>query len=278
MPARRDIHTGRLNFLHRSWGPLEPFDNSFPREMRDAGVHTHLVTDHVHYFEDGGATYHGRYSHLGLHPRPGERPVEGDGAAAARALPREVHARSTIRLRATRWRKRAAARDQPRVHAGREGLPPAALLRSAFEFLELNRDADNWFLQIECFDPHEPFDAPERFKEPYETGWNGGVLDWPLLRAGRPKPGGDRRDPRQLRGAGRRCATTISASCSTTSTRTTCGRTRRSILSTDHGFLLAEHDWWGKNLLPYYAEISHIPLIVHHPRFRGVRRARAAAR
>ena len=26
MPARRDMHTGRLNFPHRSWGPLEPFD------------------------------------------------------------------------------------------------------------------------------------------------------------------------------------------------------------------------------------------------------------
>ena len=30
MPARRDMQTGRLDFLHRSWGPLEPFDNSFP--------------------------------------------------------------------------------------------------------------------------------------------------------------------------------------------------------------------------------------------------------
>ncbi|RUV31020.1 sulfatase, partial [Mesorhizobium sp. M1A.T.Ca.IN.004.03.1.1] len=27
MPARRDLHTGRLTFMHRSWGPLEPFDN-----------------------------------------------------------------------------------------------------------------------------------------------------------------------------------------------------------------------------------------------------------
>ena len=24
MPARRELHTGRYNFLHRSWGPLEP--------------------------------------------------------------------------------------------------------------------------------------------------------------------------------------------------------------------------------------------------------------
>ena len=31
MPARRELHTGRYNFLHRSWGPLEPFDDSMPR-------------------------------------------------------------------------------------------------------------------------------------------------------------------------------------------------------------------------------------------------------
>ena len=30
MPARRELHTGRQNFLHRSWGPLEPFDDSVP--------------------------------------------------------------------------------------------------------------------------------------------------------------------------------------------------------------------------------------------------------
>jgi len=61
MPARRDLHTGRLNFMHRSWGPREPFDNSFAAAMWDAGVHTHLVSDHLHYFEDGGSTYHGRF-------------------------------------------------------------------------------------------------------------------------------------------------------------------------------------------------------------------------
>ncbi len=61
MPARRELHTGRYNFLHRSWGPLEPFDDSMPELLKEHGVHTHLVTDHYHYFEDGGATYHTRY-------------------------------------------------------------------------------------------------------------------------------------------------------------------------------------------------------------------------
>jgi arylsulfatase A-like enzyme len=62
MPARRELHTGRYNLLHRSWGPLEPFDDSMPQLLREHGVHTHLVSDHQHYWEDGGATYHQRYT------------------------------------------------------------------------------------------------------------------------------------------------------------------------------------------------------------------------
>ena len=62
IPARREMHTARYNFLHRSWGPLEPFDDSVPEMLKNAGVYAHLVTDHQHYWEDGGAIYHNRYS------------------------------------------------------------------------------------------------------------------------------------------------------------------------------------------------------------------------
>ena len=61
MPARRELHTGRYNFLHRSWGPLEPYDDSMPEMLRKHGVYTHMISDHQHYWEDGGATYHHRY-------------------------------------------------------------------------------------------------------------------------------------------------------------------------------------------------------------------------
>lgn len=37
------------------------------------------------------------------------------------------------------------------------------------------------------------------------------------------------------------------------------------VLSTDHGFLLSEHGWWGKLRMPYYEEISRIPLMMAHP-------------
>lgn len=58
IPARRELHTGRSNFLHRSWGPLEPFDDSMPEILKNNGVLSHLISDHSHYWEDGGSTYH----------------------------------------------------------------------------------------------------------------------------------------------------------------------------------------------------------------------------
>ncbi|MBQ4500841.1 MAG: sulfatase-like hydrolase/transferase, partial [Spirochaetales bacterium] len=62
MPARRELHTGRYNFLHRAWGPLENYDDSMPGILREHGIYTHLVTDHWHYWEEGGANYLNKYN------------------------------------------------------------------------------------------------------------------------------------------------------------------------------------------------------------------------
>ena len=61
MPARRDILTGRLNFLERGWGGIEPFDACFTETLAN-GVFTHLVTDHYHYVQVGGENYHCTYN------------------------------------------------------------------------------------------------------------------------------------------------------------------------------------------------------------------------
>lgn len=61
-PARRDILTGRLNFLERNWGSVEPFDVTFPALLRQRGVFSHMVTDHYHYTELGGEGYLQQYN------------------------------------------------------------------------------------------------------------------------------------------------------------------------------------------------------------------------
>ena len=38
------------------------------------------------------------------------------------------------------------------------------------------------------------------------------------------------------------------------------------IVTTDHGFLLGEHDFWAKNGMNMYEEIVHIPLFAYDPR------------
>ena len=90
MPARRDLLTGRLSFLQRSWGLIEPFDNTSPELMHQHGIYSHLISDHYHYWEDGGATYHNRYDTFEFIRGQETGPVEGDGAAALGTATRDV--------------------------------------------------------------------------------------------------------------------------------------------------------------------------------------------
>ena len=149
MPARRDFHTGRPNFLHRSWGPLEPFDDSVPRILRDNGVSSHLISDHYHYWETGGATYHTQYSTWQFF-----RGQEGDPwmGQVADVLPENAVAQNAS---PSAWhRQDRVNRDFMRAE---KNQPQAKTFAAGVDFLRRNSGQDNWFLQIETFDPHEPF-------------------------------------------------------------------------------------------------------------------------
>ena len=60
MPARRDLLTGRLTSTAR--GADGAVRQRPPALLRKANVYSHLITDHYHYFEDGGAGYHTPHS------------------------------------------------------------------------------------------------------------------------------------------------------------------------------------------------------------------------
>jgi len=263
MPARRDLHTGRINFLHRSWGPLEPFDRSLPELLQAAGVYTHLVSDHYHYWEDGGATYHNRYSSWEF-----IRGQEWDRWKAMVQPPIE--------------RFRAMYHPMQHPHGAQDGRLQAMVNRefmreendfccprtfaAGFEFLDRNRDADNWLLHLECFDPHEPFHAPARFRERYPCGYQGPILDWPRYQ----RNAQDAVEVAELRAN----YAALASMCDEYFGRLLDYMDQHQlwdntalVLSTDHGLLLAEHDWWGKNRMPFFNEIAHIPLVIHHPAF-----------
>jgi len=262
MPARRDMQTGRLSFLHRSWGPIEPFDNSFPEILRQNNIHSHLTTDHYHYWEDGGATYHNRYSTFefsrGQECDPWHAIVKPDWAS----LREKFHPAQFSDAQTSHYKAYMINREFIREE---EDFPAAKTFRKGLEFLDTNRDSDDWLLQIETFDPHEPFFAPDRFKAPFATGWNGPIRDWP--RYGRVEELPEEAD--ELRAnyyaTLAHCDYLLGKLLDYFDEHEMWQDTAL-IVTTDHGFLLGEHDFWAKNRMLLYQELVNIPLFVHDPR------------
>jgi arylsulfatase A-like enzyme len=258
MPARRELHTGRYNFLHRSWGPLEPFDRSMPQMLSDAGVYTHCVTDHAHYWQDGGEAYLQRFSSNDM-----IRGQEGDfwrGRADGFAGNNtDVHRQDAI--------NRQYQEDESEH-------PHAKTNAAALRFLEDNVGADNWFLQIEHFDPHEPFFAPQRFRDLYGAYE---ARDWPNYAAAGTDADAPDQAQRNYRAILTMCDEYLGRILDFMDSHDMWKDTML-IVNTDHGFLLGEHGYFGKNYMPIYDELAHTPFFAWDPRAgcAGVRRSSLA--
>ena len=252
MPARRDFHTGRPNFLHTGWGGLEPFDDSVPQMLQDAGVYTHLVSDHYHYWEDGGATFHGRYNTWQF-----IRGQEGDPYVGQVAEPRKPN-HMNPRERREDWVNRE---HQQRL----QDLPQNQTFDAGLAFIERNHDQDNWFLQLETFDPHEPFVSHRSFKDRYPSDYDGALFDWPAYRE-------VTETPEQVAEARRNYAALLSMCDARLGDildmmdRHDMWQDTMLIVWTDHGYMLGEHNCWAKNWMPMYEEVAHTPFFMWDPR------------
>ena len=262
MPARRDFLTGRPNFLHRSWGPLEPFDDSLPRLLRAGGVTSHLVTDHYHYFECGGATYHTQYDSWQFF-----RGQEGDPwigwAGPPPAGRRSGRNASSSRLVRQDQVNRLFIREEHQ-------WPQSQTVAAGIEFMRRNAREENWFLQIEVFDPHEPFFAHRMYKDRYPehyARYDGPVNDWPFY-------GPVTESPEEIEHLRYEYASLLSMCDAKLGDVLDCmdelglWEDTLFIVWTDHGFLLAEHGLWGKTVTPLYEEIARTPFFVWDPRCR----------
>lgn len=254
MPARRELHTGRYNFLHRSWGPLEHYDDSMPRLLRDSGIYTHLVSDHWHYWEEGGANYQLQYNTFEW-----VRGQEGDPWKG------RVQWEMTPHLDG---RQDACGRQEfiNRYYMRREEDQSLAVtVERGLEFIEDNQAADNWFLQLECFDPHEPFFVPESYKELYPDDYEGISFDWPGYHPVRETPEEQQHCINRYKALVSMCDAYLGKVLDAMD-RHDMWKDTMLIVNTDHGFMLTEHNWWGKIVMPYYEEIAHTPLFIWDPR------------
>ncbi|MEU6975089.1 sulfatase [Streptomyces sp. NPDC046371] len=266
MPARRELHTGRHNFLHRSWGPLEPFDDSMPELLSRNGVYTHLASDHPHYWEDGGATYHGRYNTWEFF-----RGQEGDPWKGHVADPEMPEGLKRMRTPAYRqdWINRSYMATEDRH-------PQTLTFDAGLEFVRANKDADRWFVQIETFDPHEPFFSHQRYKDLYPHEYDGPHFDWPDYK--RVTESDDQVAHARFEYAAllSMCDRSLGRVLDTMDELELWDDTLL-IVNTDHGFLLGEKGWWAKWVQPWYNELVHLPLFAWDPRHPGAAGERRSA-
>ncbi|MCJ7737119.1 MAG: sulfatase [Anaerolineae bacterium] len=262
IPARREIHTGRYNFLHRSWGPLEPFDDSMPEILRDHGIYTHLVSDNGHYWEDGGCTYHQRYNTW-----ENTRGQEGDkwkGHVKDPVVAESVGRASDGLSKGSGglWRQDWVNRNYMQRE---EDQPQYKTFAHGLDFIRTNNKEDNWFVQIETFDPHEPFYTQPKYQALYPHEYTGPHFDWPPYAR-------VTETPEQVQHCRCLCAALVSMCDShlgkvlDAMDELDLWKDTLLIVNTDHGTLLGEHGWWAKAIQPFYSELALTPLFIWDPR------------
>lgn len=250
MPARRDLMTGRLNFLERGWGPIEPFDDTLPMLLRDQGVDCQIITDHYHYFEVGGENYCQMFNRWEF-----IRGQEWD----PRMFPTKDYETAHLGKMHPQY-----ARNRELFYRTEENYPSVITIDRAGEWLEENSGRDDFFLWVEPFDPHEPFEVPEKYLEMVGDDYEGPLYLWPEY----DKTDGDEVKLRHIR---RRYAALLLMTDAhlgkllDVMDAHDMWKDTAFIYTTDHGYMLGEHDFLAKNYMPAYNEVFHIPLIVHFP-------------
>ncbi len=251
MPARRDLWTGRTEFLYRPWGSLEPFDQPLPRVLRQGQVLTELITDHYHLFERGGENYHIDFEGWEFIRGHENDPWE----TAQAAIPPHVD-----QLSPRYWRN-----VTHHFHEEKDWLSPRTLQATA-DWLGRNHMQSPFFLLVDEFDPHEPFHVPPPYDTMYEdVPYRGPLFFWP--RYGRhPEytPEQIRHVRAQYAGKVTMCDTWLGKVLDRFDEHGLWDNTALIVL-TDHGHFLGDHGWWGKPGCPQYDTIAHTPLFIHVP-------------
>jgi arylsulfatase A-like enzyme len=133
----------------------------------------------------------------------------------------------------------------------------------------LDSAPEKFFLWIDSFDPHEPWEAPARFRDLYPRNPDGEEVIWPRAGTTDRYAAADIENMRSLYKAEISQADHWIGRLLEHLTDRNLLENTAVIFCSDHGYYLGEHRFVGKLRLgrptPIYEELGHIPLLVRHP-------------
>ncbi|HZQ87624.1 MAG TPA: sulfatase [Acidimicrobiales bacterium] len=252
MPARHDLACGTHDFLWKPWGSIESWEVPLPRELSAAGVTTQLVTDHYHLFSSGGENYHVDF--LGWDfLRGGE---------ADRWITEPVP--SQVGAPILPYRDFSYPRNRQRFETEADWHGPRTMATAAAWLDDNAGKHERFFLLVDEFDPHEPFDTPAPYRDMYDPSWADDPIIWPPYS----REHLDEAVARQIRSQYGGKLTMIDAWFG----RVLDALDRHAlwddtlvVVMTDHGLYLGEHDMWGKPSYSLKSPLVRVPLLVHAP-------------
>lgn len=278
IPHRNDCFMGRYSFPFTGWGPLPTDAPALAQVLGQAGYVTQLIHDTphlrsgVHGYDRGFQGHHWNRGQEADCEFTRANAWAGDGAEVAAVVecsPEKNRSDSAF----------VRCHGLNRLdHPGELGHHSARTALDVCHWLETNYRADHFFLWVDMFDPHEPWDPPEWLIEKYYGG---------------PAPAERVRNPR-YDDCGyltpEELAWSHAAYCAELALvdkwigemlRKVADlgllETTAIVFTSDHGFLHGEHGRIGKHTLvgdpwPLYEEIAREPLMVRLPEGpRGVR-------
>lgn len=261
MPARHDVLCGALDFLWRPWGSVEIWEDAITYDLRRSGVVTQLVTDHPHLFEAGGENYHTDFSAWsyvrGHEDDPWKTRLDPSwfGAPALPAQPASID----------------RGYDRSRTYfRSEDDFPGPQTMTAAATWLRENaHEHERFFLFVDEFDPHEPFDTPEPWASMYDAQWRGPRVIWPPYTPADGPTVPDERTGRHIRanyGAKLSMIDHHFGKVLDALDAKNLWESTMVVVMTDHGHYLGERGGiWGKPGVPIYNEMGHIPLMVAWP-------------
>jgi len=263
VPNRNDVLTGRYTFTYKPWAPIDAGEITLPRCCGEAGIVTQLIVDTTHPFTPG-FNYQRDFA--------GWEVLRGQENDRWKTSPREV----TLPCAPQKLRSPEGTMVQyMRNIADRkmeEDYFVARTMAAASDWLERNYEHP-FFLYVDTFDPHEPWDPPKYYVDLYDPEYDGEEVIYPLYDKCAFLTAAELNHCRALY-AGE--ATLVDRWIGKLLERVESLRLMSNtmiIFTTDHGFYIGEHGYIGKSLitpqyhqaLPLYTEVAAIPLLVYLP-------------